>query len=162
MEIIEKALTKDNLLKIWEIDKDFYKDDTLQIDWYLDRYTKNHKGIFLLDDNNVVGYLVSVPIKKELFDAITNVVLINDVYINPNMFMEKSNYNYIISCVILKKYRNKGYGSLMIKKLFQNSKGYFCALTISKEGYYLAKKFLNLKMPINDKVNVFVKEIYNR
>ncbi len=159
MEIIEKELTKENLLKIQAIDKKFYKAEPLKIKWYLERYNEKHKGIFLLDKEKIVGYLVSVPIKKELYEAITNGVLINDVYINPHMFIEKSKYNYIVSCVILKKYQHKGYGSLMLKKLFETAKGSFCALTISNEGYYLAKKFLNLKININDTVYVFTKEM---
>ena len=38
----------------------------------------------------------------------------------------------------------------MMSKLFKNSKGKFCALTISNKGYNLAKKFLNLKININE------------
>ena len=155
MQIEVRSLSKENLLKIKEIDKKFYQEEILNIEWYLARYSSKHKGIFLLDNNKVVGYLVSVPIKKELYEAIINGVLTNDLYINPSMFINDSNYNYISSCVLLEEYQNKGYGSQMMKKLFQNSKGQFCTLTISDKGYFLAKKFLNLKIKINDKVNVF-------
>lgn len=159
MKIEVRNLSKDNLLEIQKIDKKFYNDDLLNIDWYLKRYNEKHKGIFLLDNEKIVGYLVSVPIKKELYEAITNGVLINDLYINPSMFIEDSNYHYIVSCVILKEYQEKGYGSLMMSKLFKNSKGKFCALTISNKGYNLAKKFLNLKININEEISVFEKEI---
>ncbi len=159
MKIIERKLIKSNLLKIQKIDKEFYNDDSLNIEWYLRRYNEKQKGIFLLDNEKIVGYLVCVPIKKELYDAIINGVLLNDLHINPKMFVEKSNYNYIVSIVIRKDYQQKGNGSLMMKKLFENAKGKYCALTISDEGYYLAQKFLNLIVRISDKVNVFEKEV---
>ena len=63
-----------------------------------------------------MGYLISVPIKQALYEALINGVFINDLYINPQMFIEKSHYNYIVSCVILKEYRNKGYGTLMMNQ----------------------------------------------
>lgn len=159
MEIIEKKLTKEKLLKIKEIDDTFYKDTIVNFNWYLERYNENHKGIFLQDGERIVGYLVTVPIKKELYDAITNGILLGDMSINPSMFITNSNYYYISSCVILKEYCHQGYGTLMMEKLFQNTKGKFCVLTISNEGYYLAQKFLDLKMKINDKVSVFEKEV---
>ena len=34
-------------------------------------------------------------------------------------------------------------------------KGYYCALTVSKEGAGVAKKFMHLKKQINDDVAVF-------
>lgn len=89
MQIIEDKLTKDNLLKIKKIDDKFYNSPITNIDWYLERYTKNHKGIFLLDNEKVVGYLISVPIKQALYEALINGVFINDLYINPQMFIEK-------------------------------------------------------------------------
>ena len=156
MEIIEKKLTKENLLKIKEIDDTFYKDTVVDLEWYLERYNESHQGIFLQDGEKIVGYLVVVPIKKELYDAITNGVITGDISINPSMFLTSSNYYYIVSCVILEEYR---YGTLMMEKLFQNTKGKFCVLTISDKGYHLAQKFLDLKMKINDKVSVFEKEV---
>ena len=39
-----------------------------------------------------------------------------------------------------------------------NSNGKYCALTISKEGYTLANKYMDLKLKINDDISVFVKE----
>ena len=159
MEIIEQKLTKENLLKIKEIDDTFYKDTVVDFEWYLDRYNENHKGIFLQDGEKIVGYLVAVPIKKELYDTIINGVITGDISINPNMFITSSNYYYIVSSVILEKYRHQGYGTLMMEKLFQNTKGKFCVLTISDKGYHLAQKFLDLKMKINDKVSVFEKEV---
>ena len=153
-------LTKTNLIKIQEIDKIFYKEDTLTLDWYLERYNEKNKGIFLIDRGIIVGYLVFVPINYRLYEAIINGVLINDYYINPNMFVKKSDYNYVNSCVILEEYRGKGYGTLMMKKMLEEVKGKICTLTVTKQGYYLAKKVFNLKMKINDSVSVFEQENY--
>lgn len=156
MKIEKVSLTKDNLLKIKKVDDTFYKDDLLTFEWYLERYNKNHNGFLLMDDDCCVGYLVSVPIKKELYKAIINGVMINDLYINPNMIVNKSKYQYIVSSVILDNYRHKGYGKEMMKELFKKEKGLFCALTITKNGYNLASKFMKLKLKISDDTNVFV------
>lgn len=64
MHIEEVCLTKEYLLKIKNIDDTFYRNVILDIQWYLERYNEYHKGIILLDNNEVVGYLVAVPIKK--------------------------------------------------------------------------------------------------
>ena len=76
MVIVEEKLTKNKLLEIQKIDKEFYNDDLLNTAWYLKRYNEKHKGIFLLDNKKIVGYLVSVLIKKELYETITNGILI--------------------------------------------------------------------------------------
>ena len=159
IEIKEVKLNKENLIKIKEIDNIFYNEDILTLDWYLERYNENHKGILLFDNDKCVGYLVSVPVRKELYDTIINGVITNDLYINPNMFITESKYNYIISIVLLENYKNEGYGSKMLNKLFNNVNGCFCALTITEDGYKLANNYMDLIMSINSKVSVFKKEI---
>ena len=114
MKVEKISLTKDNLLKIKSIDETFYKSN-LDIDWYLERYTNKHNGYILYDNDKAVGYNVSVPIKKELYDALINGVLLNDININPNMFIEDSYYNYIVSIVILEEYRHQGMGNLLLE-----------------------------------------------
>lgn len=157
MKIEKVFLTKTNLIEIEKIDDQFYVDAITGIEWYLERYNENHYAYCLFDDDNIVGYIVSVPIKKELYDAITNGVLLNDLHINPKMFVNESEYNYIVSCVIKKEYRNKKYGELLINKIIDDLKNsYACCLTISKGGYVLASKYMKLKMNLNDKVSVFV------
>ena len=47
MQIIEDKITKDNLLKNKKIDDEFYNSPITNIDWYLERYTKNHKVFFI-------------------------------------------------------------------------------------------------------------------
>lgn len=159
MKIQTVHLNKVNLIKIKNIDDTFYNEDILTLDWYLERYNEKHTGILLMDNDLCVGYLVSVPIKKELYDAIVNGVMINDLYINPDMILEESNYNYIVSAVILKEYTHKGYGKLMLEKLFSDTKGYFCALTITQEGYQLVSNHMDLVKRLNNEVCVFTLNI---
>ena len=158
IKIKKDNLTKENLMKIKNLDSLFYKEDILTDEWYLERYNSNHSGIFLYDDEICIGYLVSIPITKELYKAIINGVIINDLYINPKMILNKSKYNYIVSSLIKEEYRNIGYGKLMMEELFK-VKGKYCALTITKEGYSLANKYMKHKLKINNQVNVFIKTI---
>ena len=155
MKVEKVNLTKDNLLIIKNIDETFYKSN-LDINWYLERYTNKHIGYLLYDNDKVIGYIVSVPIKKELYDTITNGVLLNDININPSMFVEKSYYHYIVSIVILEEYRHKGYAHLLFKEMLKHQKdGLYCALTITKEGDILASKYMHLIKEINKDVKIY-------
>lgn len=40
MHIEEVKLTKENLIKIKEIDNTFYTKESINLDWYLERYNK--------------------------------------------------------------------------------------------------------------------------
>lgn len=152
-------LTKENLKKIKKLDNSFYKEDILTLDWYLERYNENHKALVLVNEKNEwVGYLVSVPITKELYTTIINGVLVNDLYLNPKHFLVTSNYNYIVSVLISDKYRNKGYGKKLIKHFFEINNGKFCALSITKGGYNLCLSQMELWMKINETTFVFVKD----
>lgn len=160
MEIEKICLTKENLKKIKKIDDIFYHEDVTTIDWYLERYTPKHTGYILKDGKKIVGYLVAVPIKKEAYTAITKGVLVNDIYLNPDMYVEKSKYYYIVSFVLLEEYRHKGYGTRLVLSVIRKAeKGHYCALTISKEGAALSKKFMKLKKQVNDNVAVFVRNL---
>lgn len=159
MKIVKMSLTKETLLEIEKIDDSFYKNDITGIDWYLKRYNNNHYAYCLIDNNEMIGYIVSVPVKKELYEAIINGVFINDVHINPSMFLNESLYNYIVSCVIKEKYRNKNYGKQLLETLLKDlENSYVCCLTVSKGGFNLVRKYLNLKMQLNDDVAVFEKD----
>ena len=157
MTIKEIFLTRENLSKIKEIDDSFYSNANLKIDWYLERYKPYHKAYILCDEkDNMVGYIVSVPIKKELYRTIIKGVLVNDLCINSSMFLEKSNYNYICSCVIKEEYRHKGYGVNLMQELINKTpRGKYCAITITKEGFNLAHKFMKMHTKINDSTYIF-------
>ena len=158
MKLEKVYLTKENLLKIEKLDDLYYTDAITGIDWYLQRYNEHHNAYFLINDkSNVVGYILSVPIKKELYDAITSGVIVNDLYVNPKMYIDESTYHYIYSCVITKEYRHQKYGTMLMEKLLDDLKGNICCLTISKDGYKLANKYMDLKEIINESVSVFIK-----
>ncbi len=156
MEIKKVKLTKDNLCKIKEVDDTFYKSDNLNLDWYLERYEDKDGTVLLLDEDKCVGYIVSVPIRKELYDAITNGVIVNDVQVSPKMFINNSLYYYVVSCVVLNDYKSHGYGSKMLEMILCEKKRY-CALTVSDGGYHLAKKYMDFKMNVYENINVFIK-----
>ena len=159
MKIEKEVLTKENLKKIQAIDDSFYANDITGIDWYLERYNEDHYAYFLKDDlSNVVGYILFVPIKKELYDAITGGVLLNDVHINPNMFIKKSKYHYLFSAIINSQYRHKGYGKRLMETVLKDIDGDICCIAVSKEGYNLANKYMKLKETLNDSVSIFVKK----
>lgn len=156
MKFEKVKLTKENIKEIKKIDDIFYQDDDLDLNWYLDRYTEKHMGYLIKDNNKVVGYLVSVPIKKVFYKALISGVLINDTNVNPDMFVTHSKYNYIISFVLLPDYRHKGIGSELIKSVIKSvNHGYYCSLAISKEGNALSRKFMKLKKHINDNISVY-------
>ena len=158
MKIEKVYLTKENLIKIEKIDQLVYKNAIPGIDWYLERYNSKHYAYCLIDKNEIVGYIVSVPIKKELYDAIVNGVLINDLHLNPGMYVTESDYNYIVSCVIKKEYRHKNYGKLLMETVLVDLNNcYACCFVISNDGYKLANKYLKLKMKLSEDVSVFEK-----
>lgn len=155
---IEKIkLNKDNLLKIKEIDDNFYTNENLSWDFYLERYNENHFAFVLKNEKKeIIGYVMSVPIEKFLYEAIKNGTMTNDIYINPKMFINKSNYNYIVSICIIKEYRNKGYSKLMFNKFLQETiEGNYISLTINKKGYNLASKYMNLIKEVNENTSIF-------
>lgn len=157
MHIEEINLTKDNLIKMKQIDDTFYKKDNITLEWSLERYNDIHKGLLLFNQDKVVGYMAAVPIKKELYDTIVNGVITNDLQINPNMFVDESDYYYIVSCVILKEYRGKGYGTKMLKLILENKEKNYCTLTISEDGYNLVKSHMDLKTKVYKNIYAFEK-----
>lgn len=160
MNFKEVRLDIENLKKIKKIDSTFYKNEELTLDWYLERYNSNHRAIILENDKDeYVGYLVSVPVTKELYVAIKNGILLNDIYINPQHFLNESNYNYLVSILILNEYRNKGYGKKILEfYLEKNINNKCCALAITDDGFRLCNKKMNLVKILNKQTAVFVKE----
>lgn len=158
MKIIKSFLTNDVIDMIINIDKTFYEKVNDE-KWYKERYNRFHYAYILMDEEKPVGYILSVPIRKQLYDAIKSGVLINDTDVNPNMIVNESYYNYITSCVILEEYRNKGYGKNLLETLLQNGRGFYIALTISNNGYKLARTYMDEMLKINNLMYVFEKEI---
>lgn len=157
MKIEKIPLNKENLIKIKKIDDLYFTEDITDLNWYLERYTTKHTAYVIKDNqDNYQGYIIAVPIKKVLYKAITNGVLINDININPDMFVNKSKYHYIASFVILEKHRHKGLGLKLIKSIIKLvDKGYYCALVMSNEGDAISKKYMHLKKKINENISVY-------
>ena len=156
MKIEKFKLTKDNLLKVINLDKTFYHDKELTESWYFERFKSSYEGIGLFDNDNLVGYLITSPINKELYDEIKSGKYDNDIKFDPKFYEVESEYYYINSILILEPYRNKGYGLQMIKRLNPNKN--YIAITVSKEGYYLAASYMNEVLKINDSTFIFTKE----
>ena len=79
----ETSLTGETLEAIREIDLEFYP-NIGQIDWYLARYKPWHSAFAAMDGGKMVGYFVAVPVRKELYDAIVNGVLVDDLGVSPD------------------------------------------------------------------------------
>ena len=142
MEIKTVPLTKEILQEIEKIDDTFYENDITGIKWYTDRYKSNHEAVVLLDQGRIVGYIIAVPVKKDLFDALASGCILNDVNINPKMFVKTSEYYYLSSIVLLDPYRNKGYGRKMTNVLFKKYKDKsLVALVVSEVGYNLLNRY---------------------
>src|SRR5574344_1061289 len=120
MKIKKIYLTKENLLKIQDLDDLYYVNTITGINWYLERYNENNFAYVIVDEHEkYCGYIMAAPITKEFYNAITSGVIINDVYVNPKMFINKSNYYYIYSIVILEEYRKKGFGIKLLNELLK-------------------------------------------
>lgn len=158
MKIVKTFLTREKLEKIREIDCTFYK-DVKDIEWYVKRYNRFHYAYMLVEGDREVGYIMSVPIRKQLYDAIRSGVLIGDYDVNPNMYLTESYYNYIVSCVILEEYRNKGYGKALMETLFETGRGLYICITISNNGYKLASLYMNEILKIDNFTYLFEKEV---
>lgn len=159
MKIEKFNLTKDNLLKIMELDKTFYHDDKLTEEWYFERFKEFYEGIGLYDGEKLVGYLVAAPISQKLFNEIKEGKYTNDIDFDPKEFIKQSDYYYIDSILILPEYRNNSYSLKMINSLNPNKT--YIAITVSKEGYYLAKIYMKEIKELNKTAHIFVREPIN-
>ena len=98
-----------------------------------------------------------MPVRKELYDAIVNGVLVDDLGINPEMYLKESAYYYAGSMVIRKEYRGRHISRRLFDRFFsKNADKKICALTVSKAGYHLASHYFTLAKQISENVGVFV------
>ncbi len=158
MEIKIKNMTNDIIEEIKSIDERFYKEN-YTINWYQERYDENDFAFCLYDKNKMVGYICVVGIKNTLYDDIKKGQYDDDYNIKPNLFDLKSKYMYIPSINILEKYRHRGYGKLLLEEAlnFYNNRN-IIAITITKEGYELANKYMEYIKNVNDNVAIFEKK----
>ena len=155
IRVENKNINRSILERVKAIDEQFYTESKLTLDWYLERYKEYHVITLLYDDDKIVGYLLCVPIKKELYDDIMNGKLTNDIDVSHDMFVKDSLYNYIVSIVIDKEYRNNKYAYRLLDNLIIKKGNKYCALTVSEAGKKLASKYMKKVLDVNDNVSVF-------
>ena len=155
LTIKEVSLTRETLEEIRRIDLEFYPNIGL-IDWYLSRYKPWHSAFAAMDDEKMIGYFVAVPVRKELYDAILSGVLVDDLGVNPDMFVKESEYYYAVSIVIRKAYRGRNIGRQMLDMYFSKFPDKkTCLLAVSRNGYRLAGHYFSLVKDISENVGVF-------
>ena len=154
----EVSLTKEVLEEIRRIDLEFYP-HIGPIDWYLARYKPWHSAFVAMDDERIVGYFVAVPIQKGLYDAVLNGVLVDDLGVNPAMFLKESEYYYAVSIVIEKAYRGQKISRRLLDMFIDRHRDKkTCLIAISPEGCRLAEQYFKYKENLSDTVRVFVSE----
>lgn len=157
--IKEVSLTKDILEEIRKIDLEVYKNIS-GIDWYLNRYKPRHSAFVAMDKNRIIGYVTVVPVQRVLYEAILNGVLVDDLGINPNMFVRDSEYMYASSIVIAKEYRKQSISGQLVEMLTDRFKGKkICLMSVTEEGRRLAGHYFRHWMRLTDDVDVFVSEV---
>ena len=156
IEIKEVSMTKEVLEIIREFDLQFYP-NIGPIDWYLARYKPWHTSFVAMDDGKIVGYLTSLPARKELYDAILSGVLIDDIGINPDMFLKESEYRYVESMVIRAEYRGRNISEQLFDAYFDRYGGKkACAIAVNTEGHHLAVHYFGLAKELSSGVGIFV------
>ena len=154
----EVSLTKEILEEIRKIDLEFYP-NIGPIDWYLSRYKPWHSAFAAMDDGKMIGYFVAVPVRKELYDAILNGVLADDLGVSPDMFLKESEYYYAVSVVIQEAYRGRNISRQLLDAYFsRHPDKKTCLLAVSRNGYRLAGHYFSLVKDISGNIGVFVSQ----
>ena len=154
----EVSLTKEILEEIRKIDLEFYP-NIGPIDWYLSRYKPWHSAFAAMDDGKMIGYFVAVPVRKELYDAILNGVLADDLGVSPDMFLKESEYYYAVSIVIQEAYRGRNISRQLLNAYFsRHPDKKTCLLAVSRNGYRLAEHYFSLVKEIPGNIGVFVSQ----
>ena len=154
--IKEVSLTKDVLEEIREIDLQVYP-YIGSIDWYLARYKPWHSAFVAMDNEKIVGYLASLPARKELYDAILNGVLIDDLGINPDMFLKESAYYYVGSIALKAAYRGRNISRQLLDAFIgRHGDKKACLIALSNEGYHLAEHYFSLVKNLSGGIGIFV------
>ena len=158
LTVKEVSLTRETLEEIRKIDLEFYPNIGL-IDWYLSRYKPWHSAFVAMDDEKIIGYFVAVPVRKELYDAVLNGVLVDDLGINPDMYLKESEYWYAVSVVIRPAYRGRNLSRQLFDAYFSaHPDRKTCLLAVSEGGRRLAGHYFPLVKDISENVSVFVSQ----
>ena len=150
------SLTKEVLEQIRQIDLQFYP-NIGSIDWYLARYKPWHSAFLALDDDRIIGYVAALPARRELYDAILDGILIDDMGINPAMFVKESEYYYAGSVLIEKEYRGLGISKRLLDQFSERyAEKKLCLIAVNSNGYRLASHYFAHWKRIAEGVDVFV------
>ena len=155
LAVREVSLTEEILEEIREIDLEFYP-NIGPIGWYLSRYKPWHSAFAAMDGGKMVGYFAAVPVRKELYDAVLNGVLVDDLGVCPDMYVKESEYYYAVSVVVREAYRGRNLSRRMLDMYFSKYRDKkTCLLAISRGGYRLAGHYFSLVKDISGNVGVF-------
>ena len=156
LTVQQVSLTREILEEIRKIDLEFYPNIGM-IDWYLSRYKPWHSAFAAMDDGKMAGYFVAMPVRKELYDAILNGVLVDDLGVNPDMYLKESGYWYAVSIVIQKAYRGRNISRLLLDAYFSRYPDKkTCLLAVSRSGRRLAEHYFSLVKDISENFGVYV------
>ena len=142
-----------------EIDLTFYP-NIGPIDWYLVRYKPWHTAFAATDGERIVGYLAALPARKELYDAILNGVLIDDLGINPEMFLKESAYYYAGSVLLRREYRGRGIGRQLLNAFIDKyGSNKICLIAVSEGGRRLAERYFTLVKSVSGGIGIFASKV---
>ena len=153
--IKEVSLTREVLEEIRAMDVCFYP-NIGPIDWYLARYKPWHRIFAAMDEGSIIGYLAALPVRKELYDAVLNGVLVDDLGINPDMYLQESPYYYAGSILIKETYRGQNISRQLLDAYiakYQDKKT--CLIAVSRSGYRLAEHYFSLVKDLSENIGVF-------
>ena len=158
LTVKEVSLTRETLEEIRKIDLEFYP-NIGPIDWYLARYKPWHCAFAAMDGEKMIGYFVAMPVRKELYDTILNGVLVDDLGVNPDMYLKESDYYYAVSVVIREAYRGRNLSRRMFDMYFSKYPDKkTCLLAVSRSGRRLAEHYFSLVKDLSENVSVFVSQ----
>ena len=154
--IHEVNLTREILEEIREMDLEFCR-GIGPIDWYLDRYKPWHTALVAREEEKIIGYLAYLPIRKELYEAVVNGVLVDDLGISPDMFLKESPYYYAGSILIREEYRGRNLSRQLLDAYAERyPEKKTCLIAISGGGYRLARHYFTLVKETAGSIGIFV------
>ena len=162
-KIIKRKMNHKIIKKIIEIDKEFYInfDYVNGESWYFNRYSNKNEVFLLAVDKQIVGYFLFYNISEKLFNDVLNLKYSGDYTFPENEVNVKSNYYYIPSVLVAKKYREYSFLLLRKLKLECEKKQNLIAITISEEGRRMAETMLSYAGTVDkeNNIQIFVKTV---
>lgn len=160
---VKKVIVNKKILnQIMKIDKTFYKDFDYENNknWYYERYIGNQFTLLYMN-KKLIGYYCYFPISKSLFNEIKKGKYSGD-YDFPldEINIQKSNYFYVPSVVVLENYRQYATPILLDMKKTIMCLDNVVAIAISNAGMRMCSFFMKESAKVKE-YKIFVKEINN-